>query len=177
MKKSNFQKDLREAREAEIIAREVLSKTTEDYRFYDVSNMKKFRHRGDIVSRNLKDDSPCFIDVKDDSVIHHTRNILCEDRVSYNGRVQDGFMRYDYDYLCIVSQPEKRMYLVDFDVLKKHYKQGRYLLQAYDWQYSHTYLFPLRKARKLNALVAEIDYSVSDGCYEPVGIRDYRSIS
>ena len=153
---------LNKAKPAESIVLEVLSHCTKDYSFHDISDIKQLRHNGDIAARNTKDDTPFFIDVKDDSRIHDKRNILCEEEVYYEetGRWEKGFMYSGYDCLAILSKPEKKIYMVDFDGLKQHYKKGRYIpsMKKNDYQESRVYLLPLFVARKYGFLLYEIDY-------------------
>ena len=69
-----------------------------------------------------------MIEVKNDSVIHATGNVLCEEEVFYKeyGYYRDGFMYNDYEIYCVVSEPSRKIYVMDFKVLKEHYKEGRY---------------------------------------------------
>ena len=173
---SNFQADLQKGKIGEKIALDVLQGTTENYAFEDVSDLKEYHHKGDIMV--LRDgELECFIDVKDDGVLHKSRNILCEDKVYYRKQKQmkDGFMHYDYNYLAIVSQPEKKIYIIDMKKLKKHYKEGLKRELHYSWQYSICYFVPLEKAYKYNMVVAEIDYDEDNSCCYPLSVNKYYS--
>ena len=35
-------------------------------------------------------------------------------------------MYNDYEIYCVVSEPSRKIYVMDFKVLKEHYKEGRY---------------------------------------------------
>ena len=130
---------------------------------------------GDIIAK--KDDGEYwYIDVKDDSRIADTHNILCEDKVYYRKQAEfkDGFMHSGYNFLAIVSQPEKKIYIVNFDKLRKHYKEGERREMHYSWQYSVCYLFPLKLAYKYNMIEAEIEYDNEGSTeYYPLTCKKY----
>jgi hypothetical protein len=182
MHESNFKVDLQNSKEAEKIVLSVLAKCAfEDKYFEDVSDIPDFWHYGDIVVRDRDGMFDCFIDVKDDSRIADTRNILCEERVYYtnNNQFKEGFMYSGYDYIAIVSKKEKKIYIIDFKKLQKHYKEGRSMCLSYGWQYSDIFLYPLDKAYKYNMVVAEIEYKEykkdSISYYYPLSIKKYDS--
>jgi hypothetical protein len=67
-----------------------------------------------------------MIEVKNDEVIHKTGNVLCEEEVYYKSYDfwKSGFMYSDYEIYCVVSEADRRIYVIDFKVLKAHYKSG-----------------------------------------------------
>lgn len=103
-----------------------LRKLSTEYKFEDVSDLVEYRHKGDIKATCLATGQEIFIDVKDDSVIGSSRNVLCEEENFWKetGIYTDGFMYSDYDYLAIVSQPERKIYVIDFKILKGIYRRG-----------------------------------------------------
>ena len=177
MHTSNFKADLLKSKEAEKIALDVLTHTTEDKCFNDVADIQEFWHKGDILVFDRNREFDCFIDVKDDSRIADTHNILCEERVYYRKqkKFKQGFMYSEYDYLDIVSKKESKIYIIDFKKLQKHYKEGKSMCLQYSWQYSDIFLYPLEKAYKYNMVVAEIDYEKGGSCYYPLSCKKYYS--
>ena len=192
---SNFFKDLKKGKKGERIAKDVLECMTENYTFRDVSEEEEYRHLGDIEIKysydsyrekfNVKPDYlpmpqelfdlynlSYFIDVKDDSRIGDTGNILCEEKVYYkkNGIVKDGFMYNLYDYLAIVNEKDKMIYILDFHLLQKVYKQGRKMRLYYSDQYSDVYLYSLDKAKDNGILMAVIGYEEDRGYYYPTDL-------
>jgi hypothetical protein len=81
-----------------------------------------FYRRGDIQAYG--NGQFIYIDVKDDTVIHETGNVLCEEEVYFkeNDYYKKGFMYSDYDVLCVLSRVTRRMYFIDFKKLKEFYK-------------------------------------------------------
>lgn len=121
---TNFYRDLEKAKKAEAIVKEVLSSLTSKYEFIDVSNVPKYYHKGDILAVDKESGKQIFIEVKDDSRIADTKNILCEDLVYYyeTGEEVKGNFYNDYEVYCIVSQPERKIYFYDFGTLQRVYK-------------------------------------------------------
>lgn len=155
---NNFKRDNIKGKKGEAIALKVLRNLTNDYTFDDVSDDQAFWHIGDIDVYDEWWNMHYFIDVKTDDCIYKTGNILCEERVYYLDGAKKGFMYSNYDYLAIVSRPNNCIYIINFEVLKKYYKQGRYMRMAYEDQSSDTYLYPLSKAWKVGAVEAVIKY-------------------
>lgn len=85
--------------------REIFEASTDKYTFEDVSDLPQYYHKGDIKATCLEDGREIFIEVKDDSRIHQTKNILCEDEVYYKDADYwaPGNMESDYDIYVIVS--------------------------------------------------------------------------
>ena len=80
---SDFFSDLTSAKGAEQKVLETLSSLTNDYEFIDVSNKQEYWHKGDILAINKATGARTFIEVKDDSRIAETHNILCEERIFF----------------------------------------------------------------------------------------------
>ena len=161
---TKFYEDLKNARKAEKIALDVLSYLgdtgyTVNYAIEDVSADKEYWHLGDLKLID-NDNNILFIDVKDDKVIHKYKNILVEERVYYRKekKYKEGWIYSGYNYLAIVNRPTKKIYLINFDKLKKHYKEGKEIRIQYSWQFSDCHLLPLKKAEELGIVEAVIDY-------------------
>ena len=76
----DFFKDLNKAKKAEQIVATALSNL--GYSVADVSNDRSFFYKGDLLI-TLPTGEKKFVEVKDDSRIADTRNILCEEEVYY----------------------------------------------------------------------------------------------
>ena len=100
----NFFQDLAAAKPAEQLVLNTLSSLATGWRFDDVSNIKEYRYKGDIRATS-NSGQEYFLEVKNDSRIAETGNILCE----YKNFIKDGAyyikgnMLSDYDFYCIVS--------------------------------------------------------------------------
>ena len=166
---STFFEDLAEARVYEALVLEVLRNyKSNDYVFEDVTKDSEYYHKGDIVAYDTNTLEEKYIDVKNDSVMHKSHNILCEDKVFYkeSNCYKKGFMYSDYDYIAFVSEPEKKIYMLDFALLKKHYKLGKFIRVYHGEQDTLGYLLPLKKAELLGIIKAEINYiQRDDGTY------------
>ena len=77
-----FLKDLLKAHKAEELVREALASLTDVYKFEVVADNKEYYHKGDIKATDA-DGNEIMIEVKDDSRIGETGNILCEESVYY----------------------------------------------------------------------------------------------
>ena len=155
---SNFFSDLKKAHKAEIIVRDAFAALTDEYSFYDVSGDREYYHKGDIKSID-DDGNEIMIEVKDDSRIAETRNVLCEEFVTYtNGDFHDGNMYSDYEIYCVLSQAERKIYVIDFSILKAHYKTGHYKVIPHPEQTTYCYLCSLGMIERWGALITVVDY-------------------
>lgn len=169
---SNFKSDLAKAKNGEAIVLDVLRHTTDNYEFNDVSDDKAYYYKGDIAAHDNSWNMDYYLDVKMDSCIARTCNILCEEKVyyKYDNYYGKGNMQSDYDYLAIISVEAQRIYIIDFAELKKHYKEGRYYVKDHGEQITYGTLFPLSKAWKYNMVEAVISYEKRDSGYYPVEV-------
>ena len=156
---TTFYRDLRAARAAETLVRDVLASHTSGIKYELVGDEREYFHKGDIKATNA-DGSVFFIEVKDDSRIWETRNVLCEDAVFYEERqnMEPGNMHSDYEVYCVVSQHERKLYFIDFKKLQANYKKGFYKEMAHPEQTSYTYLCQLWQIKKWGAYLGAIKY-------------------
>lgn len=155
-----FLKDLLKAHKAEELVREALASLTDVYKFEVVADNKEYYHKGDIKATDA-DGNEIMIEVKDDSRIGETGNILCEESVYYyeSNYEQKGNFYSDYEIYCVVSQPTNTIYFFDFSILKQIYKKyGNYRIMRHAHQESEVYLLPLGSAKKAGALLHTIKY-------------------
>ncbi len=73
-----FNIDLANARSAEHLVLDVFTSLTDKYSFEFVGDNSKYYHKGDIIARAANGEE-VFIEVKNDSRIAATGNILCEE--------------------------------------------------------------------------------------------------
>lgn len=165
---ANFYADLGKAQIAEKMVVDVFSNLTQDYNFTWVGNAKEYYHKGDIIAIG-KDGREIFIEVKNDSRIGQTRNVLCEEMVDFFVPIKDkpnyftrqskkGNMYSDYEIYCVVSRVTNEIFIIDFKKLKEFYKHGRYTIIHHDEQDTYCYLVPLGVIEEQGALIATINF-------------------
>lgn len=171
---SNFYSDLEAARKAEHLVAEVLSNCTDEFTFEEVGDKKEYFYKGDIRALDSSwglDEH--FVEVKNDSCIARTHNVLCEYKVYFkeNDYYAKGNMQSDYDYYAVVSEQNKMIYIIDFEVLKKNYKKGYHKIIDHPEQRTYCYLCSIDKLCKWGALMYFIRYDEKDGHYYPVNVE------
>lgn len=156
---STFYNDLEKAQKAEQLVLNVFSGLTDKYNFFAVGDQREYFHKGDIIAE-AANGKEHFIEVKDDSCIGRTHNVLCEEEVFYNsiGDFIPGNMYSDYEIYCVVSQSTRKIYVIDFKVLKRIYHKGKYAAIQHKEQTTYCYLVPLAMIQKEGGMIAEIDY-------------------
>lgn len=156
---SNFFTDLKKAREAEVIVRNELAHRMPDYKFELIGHIPLYYGRGDIRVVTPSGEEH-FIEVKDDSCIWKTSNVLCEEEVLYywNNELVDGNMYSDYEIYCVVDRRGQFIFVIDFSILKEHYKEGKYKVIQHEEQETRCYLVSLRQLREWGALIETISY-------------------
>ena len=155
----DFHSDLMNAKGAEKIVRDTFASLTNDFTFVDVSDDPQCYYKGDIKA--ISADKEIYIEVKDDSRIAETHKILCEEEVFYKDSdyYGKGNMSCKCDYYCVVSQQEKRIYVLDFNVLKQLYRKfGDYKEINHPSQITYCYLLDLCRAKQFGALLYKINY-------------------
>ena len=170
----NFYGDLAEARKAEHLVAEVLSKLTFEYTFEEVGDQRQYFYKGDI--RAVEDCwglDEYFLEVKDDSCIARTRNVLCEYKVFYkdSNEYGKGNMQSDYDYYFVVSQQNKMIYVINFPMLKSIYKFGKHKVIPHEDQITYCYLCSIDMLCKNGAMMYFIRYDDANGEYTPVSVE------
>ena len=156
-----FWKDLAEAKKVEKTALEVFQSRTADYTIVDVSDNKEYYHKGDLKAI-AADGREIMLEIKADSRIHETGNVLCEERVLFynTGKYVQGNMYSDYEYYCVVSEPARKIAVIDFKVLRAHYADAhhRFITIRHNESESDVFLMPLKEVKELGGLVALLDY-------------------
>lgn len=158
-----FRKDLEAAQEGERLTEMCLRILgSEDYDFVNVGGNPAFYHKGDILAIDKETGKQVCIEVKQDSRIAQTRNVLLEDEVDYFGiGLKKGNLHSDYEIYAIVSPQKEKILILDFEVLKKNYRKGNYKIIPHEDQVTFCYLLPLDLIEKLGGIIAVVDYSQS----------------
>lgn len=151
----NFLADLEIGQKGEALVKQVLENLTDNFTFAASDD----QHKGDILATDASGNR-YYLEVKTDSRIADTHNILCEEEVFYygNGQRKQGFMYSNYEYFCILSRSERKIYIIDFKVLKENYKSGWGKYLYYDDQDSYCYFIKLEKIADLGGLLYTINY-------------------
>lgn len=154
-----FWLDLEDARKVEDLVRETFAGMTNEYTFEDVSKERQYFHKGDIRA-TAADGRQIYIEVKNDGRIADTGNVLCEEENYFfdSGSYAKGNFHSDYEIYCVVSQEERKIYVMDFKVLKANYKKGEFKAIHHPEQISYCYLLPLYIVKRYNGLIAEVSY-------------------
>lgn len=130
-----------------------------NYKFEWVGDQREYFHKGDIKA-TAPDGKEIFIDVKDDSRIHETKNILCEEENYFKDGdyYSKGNMYSLYDVLAVVSQKEQKIYFIDFHTLQQNYKKGIYKAIEHPAQTSFCYLCSIGQVKKWGAFLGVINF-------------------
>lgn len=101
---TDFKEDLKLGNEAEHLVKRVLSNLTTQYAFEVVGDQREYRYKGDIKAIGA-DGNETMIEVKNDSCIASSGNILCEEEnyIKADNRMIKGNMHCDSDIFCVVS--------------------------------------------------------------------------
>lgn len=155
---SNFFSDLSKAQVAEILVRDKFQSLTNDWIFQWVGADKECRDLGDVLATDKQSGFSWYIEVKLDSRIADTGNVLCEEEVLYyeTGRRKRGNMYNHSDYYCVVSKEASRIYIFDFKQLQKVYRKGRYTILGHAEQESKCFLVPLDLLKEKNVYIGEV---------------------
>jgi hypothetical protein len=62
------------------------------------------------------------------------------------------------DIYCIVSQPERKLYILDYKRLREIYKKGEFKVIPHTQQTTYCYLLELCRAKQWGALINTINY-------------------
>lgn len=156
---ANFKTDLVKGHRAEQVVKDVFTSLTDKYTFTDVSNNPSYYHKGDLLA-TAADGRQIFIEVKNDEVIYKTGNVLCEEEVYYKEAdyFKEGYMYSDYEIYCVVSEQERKIYIIDFKILKSIYRKGENKIINHYAQYSDVYLVPLGFIKQNGGLIDTITY-------------------
>lgn len=154
---TQFKKDLEEAKKAEIIVYNFLRKNFPKCIVQNVSDIPYFYYLGDIRVITTEG-AKLHIEVKNDSRIAETHNILCETEVIYNSHSTAGNMECNTDFYAVVSESENKIYFLDFKKLKTLSKYAPQREIIHPEQRTICKLVSLDSAERAGALLATINY-------------------
>lgn len=156
---NEFQKDLAQAKYAEQLVLDYLSSLTSYWSFQDVSNQREYFYRGDIKA-TAEDGRELFIEVKDDSRIADTHRVLCEEEnyIKDGGYFIKGGMYNQTDIYVVVSQQERKIYIIDFKVLQQIYRKGEFKVIPHAQQDTYCYLLDLYIIKRYKGLIDILEY-------------------
>ena len=155
-----FYVDLERGQKAELLVRDILEALTDEYEFEWVGAEEQYRYKGDIKA-TAADGSEIFIEVKDDTIIGTSGNVLIEEEVYFKetDEVRKGFIYNDYEVFCVISRDTQTLYFFDFNVIKQIYKKyGEYKFYNYISQSSDCFLLDIGRIKQFGGFIAKIEY-------------------
>lgn len=153
---TNFEKDRQAAKEAEAIVLNFLSAKMDGYTFTDVSESRGCLLRGDILAEC--GGAQIYIEVKDDSRIAETKNVLVEDAVYYHSSGNLQKYQSTADIYAVVSKAERKIYFFNHYKLKKIAKYAPSCTIAHEEQTTYCNLVHITDAKRIGALIGVATY-------------------
>ena len=177
---TNLQMEIKKNRVAEVILLQVLQSIVDDkYFIEDVADNEECYHLGDVKVTD-RDGNIAYYDAKNDGVIHKTGRVFCESHKyffntmkKHTGFMEDG----NYDYLSVVDRVDKKIYILDFKILKSIYKDYKEVQTTLKDCYSYGTVIPLDECRREKALVYTINYDGDDSCYYALDVINEQGYS
>ena len=172
-----YMEDVNANRPAELIVLEVLNNLNNGYTYEDVSQIKKYYCKGDILMK--KDGKKTKkIDAKNDGEVADTGNFAVE-AGGYSkiyGYRKKGWIDSQYDYVAVISQQAKTIWILSFKRLKEVYKdtaltEGRLVTSEFWDNVKYNYLIPVYKAIELGVVLAKITYEYDDWTEEYIPVE------
>ena len=172
-----YMEDVNANRPAELIALEVLNNLNNGYTYEDVAKIEKYYCKGDILMK--KDGKKTKkIDAKNDGEVADTGNFAVE-AGGYSkiyGYRKKGWIDSQYDYVAVVSQQAKTIWILSFKRLKEVYKdtaltEGRLVTSEFWDNVKYNYLIPVYKAIELGVVLAKITYEYDDWTEEYIPVE------
>lgn len=154
---TQFNEDLKKGRAAEIIVYNYLKKNFPKCIIENVSDIPYFYYLGDIRLITTEGEK-LHIEVKNDSRIADTHNILCEIAVEYEYHTGAGNMDCGCDIYAIVSEKENKIYFLDFKKLVKLTKLAPLRSIVHSAQTTICKFVSLGDAARTGALLAAVNY-------------------
>lgn len=155
-----FNNDLQQARNAEYLVCRTLAQKDKSWNFEWVGDDAACFHMGDIRATDTYSGFSYYIEVKDDTRIADTGNVLCEWRKYFydTGEYRRGNIYNDYDYYCVVSQQDRRIYVLDGPILRKWYQNGERKAIYHEKDITYCHLLPLSFIQGKGGLLHTIAY-------------------
>lgn len=152
--------DLALGQRVEEQARQIFMNMTDEYDIENVSDVVACRHKGDLLATHKETGKQTYLEIKADSRIHETGNVLCEEENYFydSGEFKKGNFHYDYQIYCVVSQEARKIWIMDFKVLKKIYKQGTYKSIRHPQEITYCFLLPLEVVKANGGLIDIVEF-------------------
>lgn len=172
-----YMEDVNANRPAELIVLEVLNNLNNGYTYEDVAKIEKYYCKGDILMK--KDGKKTKkIDVKNDGEVADTGNFSVESG-GYSkiyGYRKKGWIDSQYDYVAVISQQAKTIWILSFKRLKEVYKdtaltEGILVTSEFWDNVKYNYLVPVYKAIELGVVLAKITYEYDDWTEEYIPVE------
>lgn len=172
-----YMEDVNANRPAELIVLEVLNNLNNGYTYVDVAQIEQYYCKGDILMK--KDGKKTKkIDAKNDGEVADTGNFAVE-AGGYSkiyGYRKKGWIDSQYDYVAVVSQQVKTIWILSFKRLKEIYKDtaltgGRLVTSDFWDNVKYNYLIPVYKAIELGVVLAKITYEYDDWTEEYIPVE------
>ena len=172
-----YMEDINANRPAELIVLEVLNNLNNGYTYEDVAKIEKYYCKGDILMK--KDGKKTKkIDAKNDGEVADTGNFAVE-AGGYSkiyGYRKKGWIDSQYDYVAVISQQAKTIWILSFKRLKEVYKdtaltEGRLVTSEFWDNVKYNYLIPVYKAIELGVVLAKITYEYDDWTEEYIPVE------
>ena len=172
-----YMDDVNANRPAELIVIEVLNNLNNGYTYVDVAQIEQYYCRGDILMK--KDGKKTKkIDAKNDGEVAETGNFAVE-AGGYSkiyGYRKKGWIDSQYDYVAVISQQAKTIWILSFKRLKEIYKDtaltgGRLVTSEFWDNIKYNYLIPVYKAIELGVVLAKITYEYDDWTEEYIPVE------
>ena len=172
-----YMEDVNANRPAELIVLEVLNNLNNGYTYEDVAQKEQYYSKGDILMK--KDGKKTKkIDAKNDGEVADTGNFAVE-AGGYSkiyGYRKKGWIDSQYDYVAVISQQAKTIWILSFKRLKEIYKDtaltgGRLVTSEFWDNVKYNYLIPVYKAIELGVVLAKITYEYDDWTEEYIPVE------
>lgn len=172
-----YMEDVNANRPAELIVIEVLNNLNNGYTYEDVAQIEQYYCKGDILMK--KDGKKTKkIDAKNDGEVADTGNFAVE-AGGYSkiyGYRKKGWIDSQYDYVAVISQQAKTIWILSFKRLKEIYKdtaltEGRLVTSEFWDNIKYNYLIPVYKAIELGVVLAKITYEYDDWTEEYIPVE------
>lgn len=158
---TNFNKDAAAALPGELKVMEVLASKTNDFSFSHIDDQEVNGKKGDILAIEKKSGKAIYIEVKNDSRISQTGNVLCEYQKYYydSNKTKAGSMFYNYEIYLVHSQDSRTLYVIDFKKLRTFYTiLGDWIQIEEGVEITYGFLVRLKDIIRYNALLYTIEY-------------------
>lgn len=140
---------------------EVLASLTDKYEFHHIDNQEVLGKKGDIAAIDKTSGKIYYIEVKNDSRVAATGNVLCETQKYYydTNKTKAGSMFYNYEYYIVHSAESRALYVIDFKKLKTFYTiMGSPIRIEHDEDITYGLLVRLKDIERFGALIKTITY-------------------